>query len=311
MTNSGGSARASKNERRAAARDKARTLREEQKKKARRNKFILQGSLIVVTLAIVAVVAVVIYSTIRPPAPGPLNMLSDGIKIGQNFEAVTTPGLQPSEEPVPSSSNIPADVLDIRIYVDYLCPYCGGFEAANAQQIKKLVGEGAATLEIHPVAILDRNSLGTKYSTRAANAAACVSNFSPNNFYDFSALLFAHQPAEGTAGLSDDELIGYAKEAGVSKLTDITSCVNDQTFKNWVAGATSRFSTNPIPNVVSQPAQKSTPTIYVSGQQYIPQLDSTGNWDPQDFAAFLVKVLGTNFVESSTPSPSPSASPAP
>ncbi len=310
MTNSGND-RQTKNERRAAAREKARTLREEQKKKDRRNKFILQGSLILVTLAIVAAVAVVIYSTIRPAAPGPLNMLSDGIKIGESFEAVTTPALQPSEEPVPSASNSPEDVLDIRIYVDYLCPFCGAFEAANAAQIEKLVGEGAATLEIHPVAILDRLSMGTKYSTRATNSAACVANFSPNNFFDFNALLFANQPAENSTGLSDEELISLAKEAGVSNFTDISSCITDQTFKNWVASATSRFNTNPIPNVVTQPDQKSTPTVYVSGQLYTPVLDASGNFDPQDFAAFLVKVLGTSFVESSTPSPSPSETPAP
>jgi len=311
MTSSGGAERLSKNERRSAARDKARTLREEQKKKDRRNKFILQGSLILVTLGIVAAIAVVIYSTIRPPAPGPLNMLSDGIKIGENFEAVTTPALQPSQEPVPSASNNPTDVLDIRIYVDYLCPICGGFEAANAEQITKLVGEGAATLEIHPVAILDRLSMGTKYSTRAANSAACVANFSPNNFYDYSALLFKNQPAENTAGLTDDELISLAKEAGVSRVSDVTSCIQDQTFKNWVAGATGRFNSNPIPNVLSQPAQKGTPTVYVNGELYTAQLDSNGNFDPQEFAAFLVKVLGTSFVENSTPSPEPSASETP
>ena len=305
-----GGNRPTKNERRASARDKARVLREEQKKKDRRNKFILQGSLIIVTLAIVAAIAVVIYSTIRPPAPGPLNMLSDGIKIGQNFDAVKTSALQPSAEPVPSSSNKPADVLDIRVYIDYLCPICGNFEAANAAQIKKLVGEGAATLEIHPVAILDRASMGTKYSTRASNAAACVANFSPNNFFEFSALLFKNQPAEGSEGLPDADLIGYAKDAGVSKLTNISSCITDQTFKSWVAASTDRFNTNPIPNVQSQPAQKGTPTVYVNGQLYNAQVDSAGNFDPQDFSAFLVKVLGSDFVDGSSPSPAPSPSPS-
>lgn len=310
-TSDSGGARVSKNERRAAARDKARALREEQKKKDRRNKFILQGSLIVVTLAIVAAIAIVITSTIRPPAPGPLNMLSDGIKIGLKFDAVATPALQPSAEPVPSSSNQPADVLDIRVYIDYMCSYCGNFEKANAAQIKKLVGDGAATLEIHPLAILDRVSMGTKYSTRASNAAACVANFSPNNFFDFSALLYEHQPAENTAGLSDSELIGYAKEAGVSKFTDISSCIKDQSFKSWTAAATDRFTTNPIPNVQAQPAQKGTPTVYVNGQLYNATLDSTGNYDPQEFAAFMVKVLGSSFVKGSTPSPTPSPSATP
>lgn len=306
--------RPNKNERRDAAREKARQLREEQKKKDRRNRFILQGSLILVTLAIVAVVAIAITSAIRPPAPGPLNMLSDGIKIGEGFHAVKTPALQPSEEPVPSASNEPADVLDIRIYADYMCPICGNFEKANADQIKKLVQEGAATLEIHPVAILDRAAMGTKYSTRSANAAACVANYAPDNFFDFSAILFEHQPEENTPGLDDDTLIALAKEVGVAKFTDVSSCIKDQSFKAWVKASTDRFINNPLPNVVPEPAQRGTPTIVVNGQLYQYTYDpSTGAFDPQEFASFLVQVLGANYSESSvpSPSPSPSSSPAP
>ncbi|HEU4849048.1 MAG TPA: thioredoxin domain-containing protein [Terrimesophilobacter sp.] len=304
-------ARPNKNERRDAAREKARQLREEQRKKDRRNRFVLQGSLILVTLAIVAIVAIAIYSAIRPPAPGPLNMLSDGIKLGEGFHATLTPALQPSEEPVPSASNEPADVLDIRVYVDYMCPVCGNFEKANADQIKQLVRDGAATLEIHPVAILDRLSMGTKYSSRASNAAACVANFSPNNFFDFSAILFQQQPEEGSAGLDDDTLVELAKEVGVSKFTNISSCIREQTFKDWVKASTDRFTNNPIPDAAPQPDPKGTPTVVVNGQLYEYTTDQQGAFDPQEFASFLVQVLGANYSESSVPSPSPSPSSSP
>jgi flagellar basal body-associated protein FliL len=100
-----GDDRLSKNERRGVARDKARTLREEQKKKDRRSRFILQGSLIVVSLAIIGVIILVITSSVRPPSPGPKNMLSDGIKIGQSFKAVPTAALQPGDNPVPSATS--------------------------------------------------------------------------------------------------------------------------------------------------------------------------------------------------------------
>ncbi|MBX3067616.1 MAG: thioredoxin domain-containing protein [Microbacteriaceae bacterium] len=304
--------RPSKNDRRDAAREKARQLREEQRKKEKRNKLLVQGGLIVALLAVVAVVAFVITSSIKPPAAGPLNMLSDGVKIGQGFKAERTGSLLPDKEPIPSASNASSDVLDIRVYVDYLCPICGGFEAANADQIQKLVSDGAATLEIHPIAILDRLSQGTKYSTRSANAAACVANFSPDNFFDFSALLFKNQPAENTPGLDDETIIGFAKQAGVDKLKDITSCINSGTFDSWVEGATDRFINKAIPGVVTQPAQKGTPTIYVNGQLYPYTLNQqTGAFDPDEFSTFLVQVLGSNFSNQSTPSPSPSGSPSP
>lgn len=313
MTIHTGDSRPNKNQRRDAARDKARQLREEQKKKDRRNKFLLQGSLIVVVLAIIAVVFVVITTTIKPPAPGPQNMLSDGIKIGENFDAVRTSALQPSSEPVPMPSNQSPSVLDIRIYSDYLCPICGGFEAANADQIKKMVKDGVATVEIHPVAILDRLAKGSKYSSRSANAAACVANFSPDNFFNFNALLFENQPEENTTGLGDDALIGFAKEAGVvSTFTKVSDCINNQTFKSWVAAATDRFTTNPLPNVATQPERPGTPTIYVNGQLYEYTINpNTGAFDPKEFAGFITKILGADFAEKSVGTPTPTPTPTP
>ncbi len=313
MTIDKGETPARKNERREAARDKARLLRVEQKKKDLRNKLILQGSLVVVVLAIVAAVFLVITSSIRPPAPGPLNMLSDGVKIGANLETVRTQALKPSSEPVPFASNEPSTVLDIRIYSDYLCPICGGFEEANADQIKQLVSDGNATVEIHPVAILDRLSMGSKYSSRAANAAACVANSSPDNFFDFNALLFANQPAENSTGLDDAKLIELAKEAGVvSKFKKVSQCIEDQSFKGWVVGATDRFTSTPLPNVAVQPEKLGTPTIYVNGQLYEFTIDpNTKRFDPKEFAKFYNKVLGADFTEKSAATPTPTPTPAP
>lgn len=311
MTHNSDDTRPSKNQRRDAAREKARLLREEQKKKDRRNRFILQGSLILVVLAIVAIVFVVITSTIKPPASGPRNMLSDGIKIGENFDAVRTGALAPSAEPVPSASNEPSSVLDIRIYSDYLCPICGGFEEANAEQIKNMVKDGIATVEIHPVAILDRLSMGSRYSSRSANAAACVANFSPDSFFNFNSLLFENQPEENTTGLDNEALIGYAKEAGVvSKFNDVTECIQQESFKNWVTAATQRFTTNPLPNVAEQPERPGTPTVFVNGQLYKYTINpNTGAFDPKEFSGFITKVLGADFAESSVPTPTPTPSP--
>ena len=56
----------SKNERREAAREKSRALREQQKKKDRRSRVILQGSLAVLVIAIVAVIGLVIVNISRP-----------------------------------------------------------------------------------------------------------------------------------------------------------------------------------------------------------------------------------------------------
>ena len=293
----------SKNERREAARDKARVLRDQQKKKDRRSRVILQGSLALLVLAIVAVVGLVIVNSVRPPSPGPANMLSDGVKIGEGFKAVPTAALQPDASPVPSKTNA-ANVIDLRIYIDYQCPYCGDFEATNAAQIKKWVSIGAATLEIHPLAILDQYSLGKKYSTRSANAAACVANFSPNQFFDFSALLFTNQPKENTEGLTDDRIISLTKQAKVSKADSIATCITDQRFKSWTNAATARATTDALAGTdVNKLA--GTPTVIINGKKYDGAIDNA-----LDFAAAVNKAAGDSFSEGSSATPSPSPSPS-
>lgn len=313
MSSRSGDSAPSSNRRRDSARAKARQLRVEQKKKDLRNKLILQGSLVVVVVAIVAAVFLVITSTVKPIEPNPRNMMSDGIKIGEELEAVRTGALRPSSEPVPSASNSQSSVLDIRVYTDYLCPVCAEFQKANVEQIKTMVRDGIATIEIHPVANLDRLSKGTKYSTRASNAAACVANFAPDHFFQYNSLLFEHQPEENTKGLDDGTLVALAKEAGVvSTLNDVADCVEERTFQGWAAAATERFTSNPIPNVELQPDEKISPTIYVDGQLYEFTYDiDTGEFDPNEFAKFISKVIGADFVEKSVPSPSPTPSPAP
>lgn len=294
-----GDSRASKDQRRDAARLKAKALREQQKKKDRRNRVFLQGGLVVAAVAIVAIVSLVIVNNIRPEGPGPKNMASDGILIGQGMTVTQTVALEPEATPIPSVPDTTGAVADIRIYVDYLCPYCGDFESTNSAQIEKWVESGAATVEIHPLSILTSKSAGTQYSLRAANAAACVANYSPDDFYAFNSAMFENQPNEGSTGLSDKEIKKVIKDSGVSTaLTAIDTCVDDQTFKSWVQDATSRALTGPIPNSTLA-AVSTTPTVLVNGKQYVGSLD-----DPKEFASFVLQAAGETY-STSTPTPTP------
>lgn len=292
-----GDGRLSKNERREAAREKARLLREEQKKKDRRTRFILQGSIILALVAIVAIVAVVLVNSVGPSGPGPKNMASDGIQLTQGAIATETPALKAGEDPVSNTRDKAAGTLDIQMYVDYLCPVCGQFEATNGDYISSLLENGKTTVEIHPIAILDRLAQGSKYSTRATNAAACVANYSPNQFYDFHNLLFANQPKENTTGLSDDQLIDLTTQATVKSPDKIASCVKNQQFKKWVSDAQARALNGPIPNS-NVDKVTGTPTIIVNGLKYEGSVS-----DLASFQAFVIQAAGSDFNTNSTPTP--------
>ncbi|MBH0129734.1 DsbA family protein [Salinibacterium sp. NK8237] len=300
-----GDSRLTKNERREAAREKSRIQREEQKKKDRRTKLFLQGGVGLALVAIVAVIALVLVNSNQPAGPGPQNFASDGIQLNQGFIATTSDAQAADADPIANDRDEESGVLDIQMYVDYLCPYCSLFEETNGAYIESLVDNGASTLEIHPITILDRLSLGSRYSSRAANAVACVADTSPNDFYSYHSLLLSDgvQPAESSSGLTDDDLIDLLDVAGVENTDVIAECINDESFKSWVSNSSARALSDPIPNT-DDVTVTGTPTVLVNGVKYEGAVD-----DLAAFQAFVVQLTGETFNESSTSTPTPTATP--
>jgi protein-disulfide isomerase len=299
--------RGSKNQRREAAREKARELRDQQRKKERRNRIFLQGGIGLGIIAIAVIVFFSISSSITPPAAGPLNMRSDGIIIGKNLKAVRTDAIPENGKPIATVRDKKSSVVSIRIYLDYFCPVCNAFETANKAQLTNWLKKGAVTLEIHPISILDRSSLGTEYSTRAANAAACVANYSPDDFWAFTEEMYAKQPAEDTVGLTDAQILGVISDAKVQNISQITPCVNKQKFKAWVGEATTRALNGPLPDSTAKTVS-GTPTVIVDGVEYPITSDDVSS--ASAFAAFVEQTAGAQFnpgTSTSTPTPTPTA----
>src|SRR5690242_14918647 len=123
--------------------------------------------------------------------------------------------------------------VKLEVYLDYMCPYCGRFERANSDELERLVTDGTVRLEIYPLAFLDKQSSGTRYSTRAANAVATVADRAPERLFAFNKALFVHQPEEGGVGLTDDAIEALARDANVSQ--DVINLFANGTFEPWLA----------------------------------------------------------------------------
>lgn len=305
MSGNGAKSGLTKRERQELARAEAKERREAERRRRRRNRLLGQGGAALGLVAVVALVAWNVWSQQEIASIGPANMLSDGIVLtgdGSSVTASTTAPIEPGAEPVATDETAvrAGGVVTVDLYVDYLCPYCGEFESTNAENLQSWLTQGAITLEIHPVAILDSSSAGSEYSSRAANAAACVADEDPDRFLAVHQALFAQQPAEGTTGLSDDELRSLVTDAGVTD-DDVLACITSGEFRPWVATATERATSQPLAN--SSVAQlTSTPTVLVNGQQY------TGA--PDDADAFVSFITSTLEAEESGATDSASPTPA-
>jgi protein-disulfide isomerase len=293
VSNSG--QRPTRNEKREAAREHARIAREKLQKQQRRRKFVIQGGVAIVILAIVAVVAVVVVSNNHATVAaaetkaGPKNMLSDGILFngsGGTVAAVRTAAIKPKGKPVATDESKLTGTANIVEYIDLQCPFCNEFESTNQTQITKWVAAGKATVEIHPIAILDSESEGARYSSRATNAVACVANFDPDDFLAVTKALYANQPKENSSGLPNSKLLSILAGAGAGS-SKIAACVNGESFKSWVTASTARLQAAGGPFAGQS---LTTPTVFVNGQQWNPTA-ATALTDPSQFASFVDSVV--------------------
>jgi protein-disulfide isomerase/uncharacterized membrane protein YphA (DoxX/SURF4 family) len=145
--------------------------------------------------------------------------------------------------------------VGVDIYEDFMCPFCGQFEA-ESRPIVAGYGGRSVQFRYHVISFLDRAST-TEYSSRAANALAVVLDTSgPEVAKKFHDAVYADQPAEGSAGLSDQDLIDKAVAAG-AKADAVSGPIRDRAFSQWVTNATDTASRQGI---------NSTPTVFVDGK---------------------------------------------
>jgi len=142
--------------------------------------------------------------------------------------------------------------VKVDVYEDFMCPICNNFEKQTGATIKQLVQQNKITVQYHTVSILDESSNGTKYSTRAAGAAAAAAT--EGKFVEYHDALYANQPQEGSNGLDNAKLIDLGKSVGLTDATFVNA-VNKQTYDAWVANVTSQFA---------QRGFNGTPTIVVN-----------------------------------------------
>ncbi len=150
----------------------------------------------------------------------------------------------------------PADAkVKVDVYEDFMCPFCGQFESLSRSKVAGYLDSGDVQLRYHVIAFLDRAS-SNRYSTRAMNALGVVLDTTgaeaAKKFHD---LLFENQPEEGSAGISDADLVKYAVQAGATE-SEVAGPIRKLRFEQWVKNGTDAASSAGI---------NSTPTVMVDG----------------------------------------------
>ena len=223
------------NRERIAARRAAEAAAKARAERRRRN---LIAGIVAGVVVLVVLVAVILVQTHRtstsPTAATPANVDGTSIVVGSATAPVT-----------------------VDLYEDFQCPNCKAFEDQTGKTLAQLVADGTVQAHYHGMAFLD-TSANDQYSTRALNAAAAVvSAAGPDAFQTFHDLLFANQPPESGNGLSDDQLVQYANQAGATGAT-VEQAIRNLTYGDWVKKSTDQASKDGVTG---------TPTVFVDGKK--------------------------------------------
>ncbi len=300
---------------REAVREKAQKVHARQSR-ARIMRRIIIGVVSLVVLAGIGVgVALAVGSSITKPALNPTGMQDDGVTVREITAGSAAEGAPSTASPSPTDAGASAtpsptptegatEPTEIHIYIDYLSASAGEFERANARQLAGWIAEGAVTVTYHPVALLTANSSGTKYSLRAASAAACVATHSPGQFYDYNHELLTDQPELDTEGPTDVELADLAVAVGAEKVNKVRSCIENQDFVAWAKNATARALEGPLPGSKDLKLNNET-LVVVAGQAYVGAMD-----DPAEFSQFVLTTASHEYNSSKTPTPTPTPTPS-
>ncbi len=216
----------------------ARVVRDQlaKEQRQRRNRWITVGA--IVLLVVAGLIGYYVYQSQQTSTVG--TAPAHTINVGGDKAGLVVAGDGP---------------VTVEVYLDFICPVCKNFEATVTPTLDQLVAQHKITLVWHPLNFLDPNST-TRYSTRAASSAGCASDAPADKTKAYGQALFASQPAEGSAGLTDDQLIEIAGNAGINT-PEFAQCVRAVKYADWV---------NQVTADALQHGVQGTPTVVVGGK---------------------------------------------
>lgn len=222
------------------SRDRVAQMRQQQASAARRRRTLVVSAAVVAVLVLAVGVGIVVQTT----------------RSGGSGDAAGAPPQGTVDTYAIPRGETSAPVT-LTVYEDFQCPACRTVESYLKPTIDQYVERGTLRVEYRPIAFLD-NASTTDYSSRALGAAACVLHEAGRDaFVQMHDLLYANQPPEGTAGLSDEQLADLAQRAGADRAA-VSTCMEENRFADWVDAATEQASKEGV---------NATPTLLVNGEQ--------------------------------------------
>ncbi|WP_433185332.1 DsbA family protein [Actinoallomurus sp. CA-150999] len=216
-------------------------LAEERKRQAQKQQRMRALTIAISALAIVALAVVVtVYVVNKKDKNTYTGALAPATRMADGRILMGKPGLK-------------APMLEM--FEDFQCPICKEMESTSGNTIKRLAAEGKVNVIYNPFWLFkEREEPIRGNSQRAANAALCAPADKWVKYHD---TIYKNQPAEGSAGFSNKDLIGWGKDLGF----------DTPAFEQCVKGMQKQSQVDSMTNYAEQARKVTgTPTVYLNGQ---------------------------------------------
>ncbi|MFJ2620902.1 DsbA family protein [Glutamicibacter sp. NPDC087344] len=261
--------RQSKADRTASAREKASQMRAAQEAATKRKSLFVKLGVLGAVIVVIALVVTLIVQNNNTKiadagavpaggnAAGGILVTSPttlGDRTVENVDVTTlvAPEKQPATaEPRDLTVGKAGEPVNITMYVDANCVHCADFEATYGDQVNEWLAAGDITIDYRNVGYLDGGS-PTNFSSRGANALACVANDNAAAYMPFVTALWGHYEQ---GEMKNAELAEMAIASGASE--NVTSCIDKGTFRPFVQYTT---------NAAKYDGVAGTPTLVVQGK---------------------------------------------
>lgn len=217
--------------------------------------LIFIGGLVVIAAALIA------YLLIRPdndatsaaPAVGP------AVTSATSDSAATGSAVERRQADDPLALGAPDAPVALVVFSDYRCPFCAKFSRdTEPELVKRYVDAGRLRIEWRDFPIFGPQSMS---AARAGRAAA-----EQGKFWEFNRAVYAAAPERSKAELTDEDLIGFARKAGVPDIERFTAAMRGNTFDAAINAdlaqgtgfgvpSTPAFLINDVPMLGAQPTE--------------------------------------------------------
>lgn len=151
----------------------------------------------------------------------------------------------------------------IDMFEDFQCPACADLEQSSGTTVVDAVNNGQLQVRYHMLTFLNEHSGSGSYSSRAAGAMKCVAGSESQEVQlAFHTKLFEVQPEEGGQDYDNQQIAGFAKDAGAGDAT--AQCI---TAGTQVAAAEAAAEQSQTQLAKALDGQVGTPSVLSDGKQ--------------------------------------------